>query len=436
MLHKKNNKGAAFISLVLILCYFTNNIYGAGNVQDKIENKIEFVSTSDIKSVKFHKLGWELSEVVMEHNTNEKLVISFDDVSESPKSYSYTIEHCDSEWIPSSLFYNDYIDGFEINEIRDYSYSSGTIFDYMHCRLEIPNDDIKLKISGNYIIKIFNTYEPEKILIQRKFIVYETLVKIDANIRQPSAGIDRQSGQQVDLKINTGNIRVNDPFSDIKTVVCQNYLFQGCKKNVKPTYVRGNELDYSHPNALIFDGGNEFRIFDLKNIRYVSQGIKSIDFHGGVFHAQLTPDKSRRRQGYTSQSDLDGKFVVSLESSTQSHIEADYVWVYFTLNSPMQLDQGKNAYIYGELTGWQLSPDNRMEYNPERKTYEKRLLLKQGVYNYRYVLANEQTGNVDVSHFEGSFFETKNTYVILVYYKPIGARYERIVGYERLSTIK
>ncbi|MFP4556772.1 MAG: DUF5103 domain-containing protein [Bacteroidales bacterium] len=434
-MHKKF-KNIAIISFILLFCYFTNNTYGAKNVQEQSKNKLEFVNSPDIKSVKLHKLGWELSEAALELRSNDKLLISFDDISDNPKSYSYTIAHCDSEWIPSSLFFNDFADGFEINEIRDYSYSSGTIFDFMHCRLEIPNDDIKLKISGNYIIKIFNTYEPEEILIQRKFIVYESLVGISSKIRQPSAGLQRQSGQQMELKVNTSEIRVSDPFSEVKTVVCQNYLFQGCKKDVKPTYIRDNELDYSHPDALIFEGGNEFRIFDLKNIRYVSQGIKSIDFHGGVFHAQLTPDKSRRREGYSSQSDLNGKFVISLERSNQSQTEADYVWVYFSLDTPMQLDEGSDVYLYGELTGWQLSPENRMEYIPERKAYEKRLLLKQGVYNYRYVLANEQTGNVDVSHFEGSFYDTENTYMVLVYYKPIGARYERIVGYERISTIK
>jgi hypothetical protein len=328
------------------------------------------------------------------------------------------------------------MDGFEVNEIKDFSFSSGTIMDYMHFRLEIPNQDIRIKISGNYLLKIFSTYNPNEVLIQRRFIVFEPLLKISAQVRQPSTGEYRYSGQQIDLKINTSGIRISDPHSEIKTNVCQNYLFQGCSQNIKPTYIKNGELDYSHPDALIFQGVNEFRLFDTRNIRQQGQGILSIDYNGGVFQVLLKPDESRRRQKYSYYSDLNGRFVVGLERSSQSHIEADYLWTYFTLKAPLEIDEGKSVYLFGELTGWQISPDNRLEYNYQRQTYETRLLLKQGAYSYRYVLADNKTGEVDVTYFEGSHFDTENTYMVLVYYKPLGTRYERIIGYQRLSTMK
>ncbi|PKP36043.1 MAG: DUF5103 domain-containing protein, partial [Bacteroidetes bacterium HGW-Bacteroidetes-15] len=148
----------------------------------------------------------------------------------------------------------------------------------------------------------------------------------------------------------------------------------------------------------------------------------------------LTPDQNRRRNRYSYYSDLNGRYVVTLERSNQSQIEADYVWTYFTLTTPIELDEGKGVYLFGEITGWQLSPDNKMTYSYTRGAYELRLLLKQGAYSYRYVVANEKTGEVDVNHFEGSHFDTENSYMVMVYFKPLGARYERVVGYSKLST--
>jgi hypothetical protein len=404
------------------------------NVQASIENTLEFVKSQNLKSIKLHKVGWELSEPTMELNSSDRILISFDDISGNPESYSYSLLHCDSEWNPSPIFLNDFMDGFEVNEIKNYSYSTGTVIDYMHCRLELPNSDVKIKISGNYLIRIFSTYKPDEILIQKRFVVYESILEISALVRQPSVGDYRYSGQQIDLKVNTSGVRITDHSKEIKTVVCQNYIFQGCSTSVKPIHVKYNELDYSHPDVLIFDGVNEFRIFDSKNLRYLSQGIQTIDYQAGVFNIQLKPDESRRRSKYSYYSDLNGRFVVNLERSSQSHIEADYAWTYFTLNVPYEMDEGKSVYLVGELTGWQLSPENRLDYSYERNAYEIRLLLKQGAYSYRYVLVDDKLGAVDLTHFEGSHFDTENTYSILVYYKPFGARYERCVGYSRVSS--
>jgi hypothetical protein len=425
-----------WITSILVYCYSTNNTISAQFVHQITKNTLEFVNSPDIKSVKIHKLGWELSEPTIELNSNEKLLISFDDLGQVPGSYSYSLTHCDSEWNPTSLFFTDFMDGFEINDVRDYSSSSGTIINYIHNRIEIPNQDIRIKISGNYIIKIFNSYQHNEIIIQRRFIVYEPLLSITASIRQPSAGEHRLSGQQLELTLNTSGLRVSDPFSEIKTKVCQNYIFQGCYENIKPVFIRGNEIIYSDIDALIFNGGNEYRIFDIKNIRYAVQGVQSINFHGGLFHVELNIDQSRRRNRYSYYPDLNGRYVVTLDRSTQSHIEADYVWTYFTLKTPIELDEGKSVYLFGEHTGWQLSPSNKMAYNHSRGAYETRLLLKQGGYSYIYLVGNDKTGEIDITQFEGSFYETENNYSVIVYYKPLGARYERVVGYNRISTKK
>jgi hypothetical protein len=61
--------------------------------------------------------------------------------------------------------------------------------------------------------------------------------------------------------------------------------------------------------------------------------------------------------------------------------------------------------------------------------YHTQILLKQGFYNYAYVLVSPQDGKVNETYFEGSFFNTENHYEIIVYYRPVGSRTDLIVGY-------
>ena len=421
--------------LLAAICFAlikTNVAHAIGSNQEN--QSIEFVNSSVIKSVKLHRLGWELSEQAIELNGKGKLLFSFDDISGNPSTYSYTVTHCDWDWNFSSIFLSDYMDGFEVNEIKDFSYSSGTTMDYTHFQLELPNGDVRLKISGNYLLRVFDTYKPDVILIQRCFVVYEPLTKISVQVRQPSAGEHRYSGQQLDLKVNMEGVRIYDPYTELKTVVCQNYLFQGCLQNVKPIHVQDGEIDYSHPDAIIFEGINEFRLFDTRSIRQPGVGILSVDYQSGAYHVLLKPEESKLNQKYSYYADLNGNFVVGLERSDKSWNEADYLWTYFTLKTPLGGETGKSVYLFGELTGWQLSPDNRMEYSYQRQAYEISLLLKQGAYSYRFVVADNTTGAVDATYFEGSHFDTENSYMVLVYYRPMGSRYDRIIGYQTVSS--
>lgn len=439
-----NNRPSIRILLLIFALVFiatSNNCYCANNnnnrainVQSNPIKTIEFIGTNDIKSVKFHRMGWELSDPVIELKGTDKLLLSFDYTGEHPKNYSYTITHCTSDWAKSTIIVQDYMQGFEVNEIKDYAYSSGTVYSYIHCQLELPNSDVSFNVSGNYIVSVFNSYEPEKIILQKRFAVFEPLADIRASVRQPSAGEKRNSGQQLDIKVNLGNIPVSNPMEDVNLVVCQNYPFQNCKSQKKPSFIRGNEFDYFQPEAFIFDGGNEFRIFNLKNIHYSAQGVQKVDYYAGMFQVLLNVDEVRRRNKYSYYSDLNGKFLAAKEGTERSSTEADYLWVYFSLKVPKQLDEGSSVYLYGELTNWQLSPDNKLEYSHSSAMYETTRFLKQGAYSFSYVLVNEKTGEVDVEHFEGSHFDTENNYIIFFYYKPIGARYERLVGFSRVNT--
>lgn len=394
---------------------------------------IPYYQDTQIKTIKIYKTGNDLSEPIIELGSSESITLSFDDLSDNPLSYSYTLIHCASNWTDSKIDKYDFMEGFEINSINDYQNSYSTTVPYTHYKLQLPNNDVKIKLSGNYIVKVFDTYNPEKVVFEQRFMVIENILSLNTLIKQPIDQENRLTSQQIELSVTTSPLNISNPYTDLTIVALQNGQYQESFYGIKPTFIKSNEIVYSSPNNLIFNGVNEFRSFNINSIRFISVGIQNIDQVGGVYNVQLLPSENNRSQKYSSLEDINGRYKANLERSEQSDIEADYVWVYFTLPYYDQLPE-KAVYVYGELTDWQFTPQNQMQYNYQRSAYEIRLQLKQGYYNYRYVVKDIKSGEIDPAFFEGNHFETENDYLILAYYKQVGYRYERLVGFKRLNS--
>jgi hypothetical protein len=192
--------------------------------------------------------------------------------------------------------------------------------------------------------------------------------------------------------------------------------------------VSPGQLIYDYQEENIFPGGNEFRFFDTKNTRTPTYYVQRIDYVDPYFHFELKPDKPRSPDNYFSQEDINGRFAIEAEGSHDPSVDADYVFVHFRLEMPVQLEG--SVYVAGALTNWQFDDLNRMEYNEEEHAYMLTLLLKQGVYNYRYLFLPAFLEQFDMAEIEGNHSETENEYLILFYYRPPGTRYDRLLGHQ------
>jgi len=102
----------------------------------------------------------------------EALVLEFDALNGDEEDYYYEIKHYNFDWTPSILVESEYLSGFNKQRIRNYDNSFNTYQIYSHYTVSIPNQNTKgLKISGNYIITIYDDYD--EIVFSRKFMVYE-----------------------------------------------------------------------------------------------------------------------------------------------------------------------------------------------------------------------------------------------------------------------
>jgi hypothetical protein len=393
------------------------------------------VFSDKIKTVQLYKEGWNLSFPVMKLNSDDKLALHFDLLDNQAETFYYSFIHCDKDWKKSDIFSNDYLDGFYENPIDDYSPSFNTTVSYFHYNVSFPNDRVKFTVSGNYIVYVYPYNEPEKPVLTMRFIVTEDAVNIKIDMHRPQLTSGDNSRQQVDFTVSLNGISVPDPYRDIYSFVLQNGRWNNAKKNLKPESFGNNELRYSSLSQTnIFMGGNEFRYFDIKSIRYVSEYISRIDYNAPNYNVFLKPSENREFKPYFYWKDFNGKYYIASQEGKNSETDADYLNVFFTLPAASMVAGGQ-MFVSGNLNNWQFNNNNLMKFNLVKGQYESTMLLKQGWYNYEYVFLKDGDNEGVASKFEGSHYETENDYLVIVYFRNPRGRYDRIIGTGSANTL-
>ena len=363
-------------------------------------------------------------------NLNDRLVLEFDVLNNLEEDFYYVIEHFDSDWNPSQLMKTEYLAGMDNLRIVDYINSFNTYQIYSHYRLQIPNRQTRLRVSGNYIIKIFDDYDD--LVFSRKFMVVEPMANVAVQIRRSRDVALINETQSVDFNVTPTTSNFNNPLETIKTTVLQNNNLKTAVHGLKPQYIMGNQLVYRYTNASLFWGGNEYLFFENKDIRATNLGIQYIDLQD-LYHSYLYTNIERSRLKYTFNPDINGGFKVTVLDREDPRIEADYTYVHFSLSAREFIDA--NVYVYGGFNNFSTSKENEMVFNPKKGVYETKLLMKQGFYNYKYVIVDKEN-TLHEGAISGNFDETENNYKVLVYYRDLGARYDKLIGLGEANSIQ
>ena len=325
--------------------------------------------------------------------------------------------------------------GFIENPVSDYAASVNTTVRYTNYLLSLPNDNVKFLISGNYLVSVFSDKERSTPVLTRRFYVVEPLTDIRGVVKNSTFEGFKGRDQEIDFELAYSRISIQDPRTEIKVVVMQNSRADNCLKNLKPLFVRDNQLSYDLSRESVFPGGDEFRNFDTKNIRINGLRVTNIEYVKPFYHVTLRTDEIRRDENYRSENDLNGHFLVKNDRVTDSDLEADYIQVHFSLETKDPL-LGGDIYVFGGLSDWQCLPVNKMKWNYDLKLYEAALTLKQGFYDYQYVYVEKGSNIINNSLLEGSHVETENDYQILVYYRGFSSRYDKLIGYRTINSVK
>lgn len=372
---------------------------------------------------------------VVRLNGRQSLTIGFDVLSHEYHRYIYKVEHCNADWTPSTeIFESDYLEGFNDLPIEDYEKSFNTSVLYTHYRIQLPNEDMRLKLSGNYRLTVYGDEESddkENPVLTACFALTEPGMNVTAQVSSNTDIDFNKTHQQVSFRVNYGPVSVTDPHRELRTVVMQNRRTDNQVVNPKPNMQTNSMIAFEHNHDLIFLAGNEYHKFEILDLHTANLNVDRLDYFEPYHHATLFPD--RRAKNYVFDKDQNGAYVIRNGKNSRNDVQSEYVFVHFTLQSPFI--PGGNIYLSGEWTYGSRAPEYRMTYNEKLGAYEGTALLKQGYYNYAYLFVplgetRGQSGPTD-----GDFYQTENEYSIFVYHRPQGGRYDKLIGYNRFHFI-
>ncbi|MGC6523304.1 MAG: DUF5103 domain-containing protein [Flavobacteriaceae bacterium] len=400
-----------YLKFFILLCHFQ------WGLQSQV---IEIQPPEDIKSITFGTSPNASGLPII--NIHDRLYLEFDVLNNLEEDFYYTIEHFDYDWTPSKLMKQEYLEGLDNMRIVNYENSFNTYQIYSHYRLQIPNAQTRLKVSGNYLIKIFDDYD--QLVFSRKFMVMESVADVGVQIRRSRDVSLISSSQSVDFSVSPNGFNFNNPMETIKTTIIQNNNLKTAIEGLKPQYILGNKLVFRYNNAALFWGGNEYLFFENKDVRGTNLGVQYIDLQD-LYHSYLYTDVERFRQKYTYNPDINGGFKITILDRDEPSIEADYTYVHFSLLADELFES--SIYVFGGFNNFSATDENKMWYNSNKGVYECTMLMKQGFYNYKYVVI-DHNNNLQEGAISGNFDVTENNYKVVVYYKDLGARYDRLIG--------
>ncbi|MGO4921511.1 DUF5103 domain-containing protein [Maribacter spongiicola] len=352
----------------------------------------------------------------------EPIYLEFDDILANEQDYYYKVIHCDYDWTPSTLLKSQYLDGVDNQRITNYENSYSTLQSYSNYQLTIPNDNVRLKVSGNYILEVYNS--DNDLQFSRRFVVYTDIVKVSTAIKRSRDFNFINEKQVVQFSITSGSLRLINPKKEVKVAILQNHYWPTAITNVAPQYTLGDELVYKYDQETAFYGGNEFLLFDTSDLRAPSSQISSIDLTD-LYNHYLFSDDFRNDKPYTYFPDINGDFVIRTLQGDNASREAEYTNVYFSLpyTEYIALD---NVYVFGKFNNYALTDENKMVYNEKNGMLEATLKMKQGFYNYKYAVKGGD--KIKLNEVGGNFHFTENNYLVLVYYRNFGDMYDSIIG--------
>lgn len=377
----------------------------------------------------FPSMGREedrLQPPIVHIEQSSPLVLEFDEILSDFRQYYAYIVHCNFNWERSALTDMEFLTEYNSFPINDFQYSQSTVIPYTQYRLELP----RVKKSGNYVVVVHRGTNKADVVLSRRFMVFEGTADIKADIGISSNVQVREQNHQVEFVVNYGSITTSNPYVDFKVMLRQNHRWDNAITDLKPTLVREDQTFLEYRNFTLqnnFKALREFRFFDSRSLSFNGRNVAQIEKNDREIRVFLARDRPRFSEPYARFQDLNGNYFVGSVEPNTSNLQTEYVKVMFFLEADA-LEKG-DVYVAGGFNDWSRTPESRMTFDEPSGLYTTSLLLKQGYYNYMYVVDG---ADLDPYMFEGYNFQAENLYEIFVYFRAPGAFNDRLVGYRSL----
>lgn len=423
------NRIFILISFILLLC---SPIIQAADTSTAIFDK-------RFKTLKIEVADDFMAPPAIRMGTDDRIIIKFDEIGEDNSWLEYRLIHCNADWQPSRLIESEYLSGFNSQKIEDFAFSSATFVHYVNYLISLPNENVQFLHSGNFLLQVYDPDSSDRTLLQIRFQVFENSTNITGEVGSRTDMGHNTVWQQANFAVDCSGMGELNPYQDIEVAIVQNNREATRRVIHTPMRVDGKTLIYEHKPETIFPASNEYRRFESVSNSFQGMNVDSLRYMGSNYHVWLKPDYPRSERQYSLDRTQHGRFMVREYNSTDSDIGADYITVHFMLDMPELFD--KEVYLDGEFTHDRFDSYNRMAYDRTLECYTTEIPLKQGAYNYQYVVMPKPDSTIsdtkmipDAAYIEGNRYETENEYKIEVWFHPVGARADRLTGVQTITS--
>ena len=392
-----------------------------------------------VGALQLHPAGEDMLPPVVRLGSGRAIEVSFDVIGDERLYLRYNLTHCNADWQPDALVASEYLDGFNDAEIDDWEFSGATTIPYVHYRIVIPDGNMNPLLSGNYLLKVYEDGKPDDTLLQARFSLEEGAVGLSVKVSGVTDIDYMQAHHQLEIDVDGGDLLSMDDINNRLIVkVRQNSREDDVRTLSRPTYADGRGSNggvcahYSHQRPLIFKAGNEYRRFETVSTDHPNMGVAEVVYADPYYHFRLQDDLPRRAYKYDRTQQ--GRYRVRELNSPDGATGADYAVVHFTLAMP-EIDEA-DVYVDGDLTNRRLDSSSRMRYDSSAGVYRNAMLLKQGSYNYQYLVVPRGATVGATAPVEGDFAQTADEYRVDVYYRAPGSRYDRLLGSQIIMSLQ
>jgi hypothetical protein len=374
-----------------------------------------------VRTVQLYRGSDERNFPITTLRSGEPLTLEFDRLRTEGRPLSIYFYHADRSWT-RDLSPSQFLESYHNDKLLDYRRSQGTVVPYVHYEYRFPNDDIRFRMSGNYVLRVTKQGQRDSVLFERAFFVTDEAGNLRMGTESiPIPGQRQQSVRPVARFDPPADLR-GDPFGYTVCFV-RNGRLPDTRCQDRPLVGQQPTLAFELDRRQAFDPTTADYTVDLGNLR-AGPSIENTDRTVTPFQVLLEPDYAQF-SGRDLDTDLNGQIVVraALGGYANPELRAEYVRTTFAFVPPKEQPLSGAVVVTGSFAGMDADRGTRMEWRPGRQRYEGNILLKQGQYQYFY----SATDPLFKRAVQQSQPRRQNTYTTFVYYQDPSLRTDRLL---------
>lgn len=384
-------------------------------------------AAENVRTIQLYTGENERSLPVTSLESGDPLTLEFDLMGREGRPLSVYFQHADRTW-RRDLSDSQILESFQDDRLVDYQSSRGTAVPYVHYVYRFPNDDIRFRLSGNYVLRVTERGRRDSVLFEQAFFVTEDAGQIQLGTESIVVPGQRRPSIRPVARYTPPTGIQGDPFG-YSVCFVRNGRLPDARCEDRPQLARQPELQFELERDRAFAPVTADYELDLSTLRATNEIVR-VERTTTPIRAVLDPDYARFSDNAPGAA-LNGQIVVRDASSNRIDpaLSAEYVDTRFAFVPANERPYGSEVVVAGSFSGMDPDRGTRMEWVSARNQYEGTVLLKQGQYQYFYATSDpalaKEVGRTQL--------RSRSTYTAFVYYRDARRDTDRLLRVSGVS---